>query len=176
MNLVPSISARLSPLPRKVWVVRPRPSVLPTPKRKRHFTKVVDLVDLHSLCLFKQEVVLAHARKPFGRHAFSSVSREADRRFKQITDAIKQIIIYTVDDYAHNRKEKQHSRKVAVKNSPLSAETLRFSTENGAEDAESGEAISPTSASSAAHARFGKPIALFLHALRTNAVRIPGGD
>ena len=92
--------------------------------------------------------------KPFGLRAFSSVSHKADRQFKQITDAIKQIIIYTVDDYAHNRQEKQHSRKVVVKNSPLSAETLRFSTENGAEDAESGEAISPTSASSAAHARF----------------------
>lgn len=97
---------------------------------------------------------MAHVQKPFGLRAFSPVSREADRRFKQIVDAIKQIIIYTVDDYAHNRKEKQRSRKVAVKNSPLSAETLRFSTENGAEDAESGEAISPTYASSAAHAQF----------------------
>jgi len=99
-------------------------------------------------------VFLAHARKPFGLHAFSSISREADRQFKQIADAIKQIIIYQTDDYVHNRREKQRSREVAVKNSPLSAETLRFSTENGEEDTESGEAISPTSASSAAHARF----------------------
>jgi len=105
--------------------------------------------------LFKQrEFFLAHARKPFGRHTFSPVSREADRQYKQIADAIKQIIIYTLNDYDHNRKEEQRSRKVVVKNSPLSAETLRFSTENGAEDAESGEAISPTYASSAAHAQF----------------------
>jgi hypothetical protein len=105
--------------------------------------------------LFKQrEFFLAHARKLFGLHAFSSISREADRQFKQIADAIKQIIIYQTNDYVHNRREKQRSREVAVKNSPLSAETLRFSTENGEEDAESGEAISPTSASSAAHARF----------------------
>jgi len=99
-------------------------------------------------------VFLAHARKPFGLRAFSPVSREADRQFKQIADEIKQIITYCTDNYPHNQRKEQHSRKVVVKNSPLSAETLRFSTENGAEDAESGEAISPTSASSAAHARF----------------------
>ena len=155
MNSAPSISARLSPLPRKVWVVRPRPSVLPTPKRKRHFTKLSTLsAYTPSAYSSKGSFFLAHARKPFGLHAFSPVSRKADRQFKQIADAIKQIIIYTVDDYAHNRREEQRSRKVVVKNSPLSAETLRFSTENGAEDAESGEAISPTSALSAAHARF----------------------
>jgi len=97
---------------------------------------------------------LTHARKPFGLHAFSSVSHKADRRFKQIADATKQITTYITNDYTHNQRKEQHSRKVVVKNSPLSAETLRFSTENGAEDAESGEAISPTSASSAAHALF----------------------
>ena len=155
MNSAPSISARLSPLPRKVWVVRPRPSVLPTPKRKRHFTKSSTLSAYTPFaCSSRGSFFWAHARKPFALRAFSPVSREADRQYKQIADAIKQIIIYITNDYIHNRREKQRSREVAVKNSPLSAETLRFSTENGAEDAESGEAISPTYASSAAHARF----------------------
>jgi hypothetical protein len=71
-------------------------------------------------------VFLAHVQKPFGLRAFSSVSREADRRFKQIADEIKQRITYCTNNYPYNRREEQRSRKVAVKNSPLSAETLRF--------------------------------------------------